>query len=316
MYHSRYRRLRLRVVFDQAVEEGRVAAVADAVDVAARLGRVQWVEGGEFGRVCFRGDGYRDHLSRFDARWGYFRTADVGEFEASEGSLARFAFAVDVVQSSGCAPFHVVVVEALEDVEVRVGGDVGDDVGFPLLRLRGLLPCVDGVEGEEGIRFEHSHEALAMPSIDYEPEVLFVRFEFHGVQQVPRPENLGAAFGVVGVEYAENHVALRQEYRMKICRSDRTAGESGKNGGFPRLGGHGEDSIRCLPTDFEVVIVPISRDWVCAGVGACEGSLEVWVQFRLAHGIDRFEGRWVDALEGGVIGLEPEIADLWGRRVI
>ena len=42
------------VEFEQTVEEGRVAAVADAVDVAVRFGGVARVEGGEFGRV---GDG-------------------------------------------------------------------------------------------------------------------------------------------------------------------------------------------------------------------------------------------------------------------
>ena len=39
------------VEFEEAVEEGGVAAVADAVDVAGRFRGVGWVEGGEFGRI-------------------------------------------------------------------------------------------------------------------------------------------------------------------------------------------------------------------------------------------------------------------------
>ena len=97
---------------------------------------------------------------------------------------------------------------------------------------------------------------------------------------------------------------------MQICRFDRSTGESGKDRGFPSLSGHGEDSVRCLPTNFEIVVVPISCDGVRAGVGACEGSLEVWVEFWLVHDVDRLKGCGVDALEGGVIGLEPEVVDL------
>lgn len=53
---------------------------------------------------------------------------------------------------------------------------------------------------------------------------------------------------------------------MEICRLYWSAGESGKNGSFPRLGGHGEDSIGCLPANFEIIIEPISRGWVRAGM--------------------------------------------------
>ena len=173
-------RFRLAVVFDESVEERRVAAVADAVDVAARLGGVSGVEGGEFGRVFFRSGEQCSDFSGF-ARYGYRGAADVGELEARQGRFARLAFAVDVVESGGGGPFHVVVVEALEDVEVRVGGDVGDDVDFAALGFGGLLPGVDRVEGEERVRFIGPDEALAVPSVDYEPEVLFVWIEFHGI---------------------------------------------------------------------------------------------------------------------------------------
>ena len=179
MDDSRGGRLRQGVVFDQSVEEGGVAAVADAVDVAAGLGGVEGVEGREFGRVFFRGgESSRDFAG--GTRGGYLGTADVGELEAGKRRFARCAFPVHVVERSGCRPFHVVVVEALEDVEVWGGGDVGDDVHLPRFRFRGLLPRVDGVESEEWIRFIYPHEALAVPSVDYKPEVLLVRVEVHG----------------------------------------------------------------------------------------------------------------------------------------
>ena len=66
---------------------------------------------------------------------------------------------------------------------------------------------------------------------------------------------------------------------MKICRSDWSAGESGNNGGFARLGGYGEDSMDCLPTYFEIVIEPVSCDWVCTGVCGCERSFEIGWSF-------------------------------------
>lgn len=315
VHDARRRRPRRRVVLDQAVEEGRVAPVADAVDVAVRPRRALRVDAGQFGRVALGRHGQGAGAAR-GARRGDAGAADVGESEAGQAGFARGAFAVDVVARARGGAFHVVVVEALEDVEVRVRGDVGDDVDLPGFRRRGLLPRVDGVEGEEGLRFVHAHQAVPVPSVDHQPEVLPVRLEVHGVHQVPRPEDLGAVFGVVGGEDAEDHVALRQEDRMEVRRPDRSAGESGEDGRFPRLGGHGEDSVRWLSTHFEVVVVPISGDGVRAGVGAREGSFEVRVEFRLAHGVDRFQGRGVDALEGGVVGFEPEVVDLWGRIVL
>ena len=74
---------------------------------------------------------------------------------STEGSLKRCfasgAFAVDVVEGSGGGVFHGLVVEALEDVEVRVGGYVGDDVDSAGCCCGGLLPGIDGMESEEGV---------------------------------------------------------------------------------------------------------------------------------------------------------------------
>ena len=211
MHDPRHARLRQRVVFDQPVQKGRVAPVAHAVDVPAGLGRVVGVEGRQFGRVLFSGGEDGADGAGFGGG-GDAGAADVGESEARQGCFARGAFAVDVVSSARGGAFHVVVVEAFQNVEVRVGGDVGDDVDFARFGFGGLLPGVDGVEGEGWIRFVYADEALTVPSVDYEPEILFVRVEFHGVQHVSRPQDLETAFGVVGVEDAENHVPFRQEY--------------------------------------------------------------------------------------------------------
>lgn len=71
---------------------------------------------------------------------------------STEGSLKRCfasgAFAVDVVEVSGGGAFHGFVVEALEDVQVQVGGYVGDDVDSAECCCGGLLPGIDGMESE------------------------------------------------------------------------------------------------------------------------------------------------------------------------
>ncbi len=211
MHDARDGRLGPGIVLDQAVQERGIAAVADAVDVAGGFGGVDGIEGWEFRGV---GAGGREEGFDFSGGAGSedARAADGGQFEAREGRLAGCAFAVDVVAGAGGGAFHIVVVEAFQDVEVRVRGDVGDDVDLARVRLRGLFPRVGGVESEERVRFEHSDEALAVPSIDYEPEVLPAWFKVHGIEQVSRPEDLDTAFRVIGVEYAEDHKALCQQY--------------------------------------------------------------------------------------------------------
>ena len=81
MYDAHCRRAGLGVVYDQSVEEGGVAAVADAVDVAAGIGSVEGVEGWEFWRVCFLGGDQGSDFSGF-ACCGYIGAADAGELEA------------------------------------------------------------------------------------------------------------------------------------------------------------------------------------------------------------------------------------------
>ena len=168
------------------------------------------------------------------------------------------------------------------------------------------------MEGEERVGFVYSDEAFTVPSIDHEPEVLLVRIEAHGVDEILCPEDFGAAEGEVGAEYTENHVVLRQEDGMEVCRPDGSAGQGGEDGGFACLGGDREDPIDCLPANLEIVIIPIPCDWICARVRGSERTFEVGVKFRLANSNDRFEGCRIDVLESGVVGFEPEAVDFRG----
>ena len=52
------------------------------------------------------------------------------EAKAAEVRLAGGTFTVDVIEGSRRGAFHVVVEEAFEHVEVRVGGYIGDYVNF------------------------------------------------------------------------------------------------------------------------------------------------------------------------------------------
>ena len=155
-----------------------------------------------------------------------------------------------------------------------------------------------------------------MVSVDHKPEVLLVRVVIHGIDEVLRPKDFGAAEGEVGIKYTQDYVILCQEKGVKICRSDRSAGESGKNGGFAGPGGYGEDSVDCSPAYFKVVIEPISCDWVCSRVRGRKRSFEVWMEFWLAYGADWFEGSRINALERGIVGLEPEGVDLCGGTLV
>ncbi len=88
------------IVLDQTVQERRVAAVADAVDVAGGFGGAERVEGWEF-----RGVGAGGREEGFDCCGGAGGGDGCGahgwEFEAGEGRFARCAFAVDVVAGAG-----------------------------------------------------------------------------------------------------------------------------------------------------------------------------------------------------------------------
>lgn len=116
------------------------------------------------------------------------------------------------------------VVEAFEDVEVFVDGDVGYDIHFSWRGGGGLFPCVDGVEGEEGGGFVDADEAFVVYAVDYEPGVLLGRVEGHGVEHVSGPEDFEAALGVVGVEDAEDDVVLGQQDGVQVGGFDGAAG--------------------------------------------------------------------------------------------
>ena len=201
-------RLHMRVEFEDAVDEGRMTAVADAEDVTGGLCGVYRVEGGEFGgirsRSCEDALGFAAVASNSDSVG-----ADCGEFPAGEPGAAGVGFCAGGSVGGGVSGFHVVVIEVGEDVEVVVGGDVGEDVEFARVSGGGGIPGVDRVESEEGVGGVDADEAfVGFAAVDDEPDIALVRVEFHGVEHVAGPENLEAIFGVVGAEDADDHVAL------------------------------------------------------------------------------------------------------------
>ena len=106
-----------------------MAPVADAVDVPAAPRRAPRVERRQLRRVRLRrGEHGADFPPR--ARDGNGRAAEGGEPEAVQRRFAGGCFGGvgEVGGGRGGGRFHVVVVEALEDVEGGVGGYVGNDV--------------------------------------------------------------------------------------------------------------------------------------------------------------------------------------------
>jgi hypothetical protein len=143
---------RVRVLFEQAVEECRLSTVSSAVNVPARLGGIKRVEGWEL-----EGDvdaGLKDDFDLFESRGRCQRHrvgADVAELEAGErGTSSVFVLAQKVPRAWQRA-FQVLAVETLENVEVLVNGDLGDDVCLSGFCGRGFVPSVDGVEGKKGV---------------------------------------------------------------------------------------------------------------------------------------------------------------------
>ena len=186
MHAPLLRRSGYGIVLDEAVQEGGVALVADAVHVPARLGRVAGVEGRQLDCVAA---GRGEDAFCFAERTGYWDrgVGDVGEFPAHELGAAAAGVVAYVAEGCGGGAFEVVVVETLEDVEVLVAWDVGYDVCFPRFGFRWLFPRIDGVESEERIRFIDTYQSLAVATVNHKPLVGPVGVEFHGVKDVPCP---------------------------------------------------------------------------------------------------------------------------------
>ena len=236
--------------------------------------------------------------------------------EACQGRFARAAFAGDVVEGCRGGGLHVGIKEALEDVNIRIGGYVGYDVDCAGVRERRSLPRVDRVEGEERVGFIYADEASAVHAVDDKPKVRLAGIRTHGIDEVLCPEHLGAPARIVRIEDAEHDVVFRQEEGVQVRGADRPARQGCEDGRLARRGAHAEDAVNGLSAHLEVVVVPVAGDGVGARVRGSEGAFEVRVQGRLANGGEWCETCGVEALEGGVVGLEPESADFWSRGVV
>lgn len=240
-----------------------MSPIANTIHEPTRPRREPRVESRELDRLRARG---REHALCFPERGcdGDGLGANVRKLPADEvGARAGGMFA-DVGAGVGGGGFHVGVVEAFKDIEVFVAGHLGDDVRLPGLGVRGLLPGVDGVEGEEGVGFVDGDEAVAVAAADEQPFVGAVGGGFERVEDVARPQHFETVLGKVGGEDAEEDVVLRQHDGVDVGAEDGPAGEGGEDGGLARGGGDAEDAIGGLSADLEVEAVRVASH----GIGA------------------------------------------------
>ncbi len=177
---------RLGIVFEELIQEGGVSSIADTVHIPTWLGGELRVEGRQLDRFFAGGCEYPlDILER--ACNGDGLSAYGREFPADEVGARSVGVLANIIQGGGGAPFHVVVVEALEDVEILVAWDFGNEIRLPGLGFGCLLPSIDGMEGEKRVRIVDPYQAFAMPAIDYKPLVGPVGKVLQGVENVPGP---------------------------------------------------------------------------------------------------------------------------------
>lgn len=165
----------MAVELGETVEEGGGAAVGDAVDVAVGLGGVARVHGGELGGDVARSgedSGGGSGLSDFVSGGGGF-ARDVGEAVAALPGAGGVAFPAEVGAGAGGVGEQVVEVEALEDADVIVTGEVGDDVRLAGDRGRGFFVGVGCMEGVEGGRRVGGDEPVPGSADDVPPAGLF-----------------------------------------------------------------------------------------------------------------------------------------------
>ena len=148
-----------------------------------------------------------------------------------------------------------------------------------------------------------------MHAVDDKPEVRLAGVGAHGVDEVLRPEHLGAPALEIRTEDAEYDVVFRQEEGMQVRGADGSARQRREDGRLACCGAHAEDAVDGLPAHLEIVIVPITGDGVGARVRGGKGAFEVRVQGRLADSGEGSEAGRIQALEEGVVGLEPESSD-------
>lgn len=96
--------------------------------------------------------------------------------ESAEGAAGSARMLAGIVQGGGRGGLDVLVLEALQDVEVLVGRDVERDVRHDRAPFCGgaLVPAIDGVEGEGWVGLRYSNKAFAVVAVDDDPSILCV----------------------------------------------------------------------------------------------------------------------------------------------
>ena len=159
----RERFVHVGIVFDEPVEDGRGAGVGNAVDVAVEVGEIAAVDGRQFDG---RGLGGGPRQDGFTHVGGGLGGIDGGEPPSLDGVPGGVAFLADKGAGAGGGGLHVLAIEALDDVAVVVGDEIGDDVGFGGVGGRRLFPGVDGVETKERGGFVSRDDAFAVLAVD------------------------------------------------------------------------------------------------------------------------------------------------------
>ena len=96
---------------------------------------------------------------------------------------------------------------------------------------------------------------------------------------------------------------------MEVGGFDGAAGDGGEDVGGACGSGDAEDAVGGCAADFEVVVVPVAGFGIGSRVGGGEGAFEGWVQFGLAGCAGGLEGGGIYGLHGGVVGLDPGVAE-------
>lgn len=199
------------VELGEAVEECGGAAVGDAVDVAVGLGDVVRIDGRELGGDVAGGGEDLDcgsGLGNFAG--GRFQfVGDVGEAVAGLPGAGGVAFLAEVGASAGGGGEQVVEVEALEDADVSVAGEIGDDVRLAWDRGGGLFVGVHRVEGVKSGRSVCGDDAVPSSADDVPPAWLFGIQRSDTVQDVTLIQERHTPVCVVRAPYAKDDIVRR-----------------------------------------------------------------------------------------------------------
>ena len=299
---------RVEVRLGQAVEQGAVAPVRQAVEVAVAGGGVGGVDGRQLahpGRLDLQ------HLFALPPLSSPLPRRDP-ELVPGEAGLRVPVAPLVAPEGLGAAvaPQQHVELEAADDVERGVLDDVAVEQGVArVVVVDGLVEGIDAVEVEAGGGLVDADDAAAAPAVDDEPLALLGLVEgLDGVHNVALPGDVQAHGGQVGRGDAEDDEGARQEEGVHVGRPGVRLADGGDDVGRARPRVDPEDAVRRHRPQLEVVVVQVARRRVALGVGAAERALEPRVQLGLRREPDGLQRLPVHLLQVAAVGREPQVA--------